>query len=227
MMDRRLGDSWAFGTPHRAGRTKFPMSLIAAMTAFFVMALAAVAVADQYQVDNDTFSPGLQNSVSLTAVVGGAVNTSAQIVVEYQGNKHLSAGTPITFSVNASQTTLPAGYTVGDASGTVPSPWGSGGSFTLTSAISFTAPTVAGSYSYTVKWEPTAFTCSQSSCLTGGAAFTINLTVTSAVSDTDGDGVPDDEDKCPTVANPDQADADGDGLGDACDSNSYAPAVGT
>jgi YVTN family beta-propeller protein len=36
-------------------------------------------------------------------------------------------------------------------------------------------------------------------------------------SDTDGDGVPDSTDDCPTVANADQADSDADGLGDACD----------
>jgi hypothetical protein len=45
--------------------------------------------------------------------------------------------------------------------------------------------------------------------------------------DTDGDGVPDADDNCPAVANADQANADGDGLGNACDANSYAPAVGT
>ena len=37
------------------------------------------------------------------------------------------------------------------------------------------------------------------------------------VTDGDGDGVPDDEDNCPTVPNPDQTDTDGDGMGDACD----------
>lgn len=35
--------------------------------------------------------------------------------------------------------------------------------------------------------------------------------------DTDGDGVPDASDNCPTISNPSQADTDGDGVGDACD----------
>jgi MYXO-CTERM domain-containing protein len=35
--------------------------------------------------------------------------------------------------------------------------------------------------------------------------------------DSDGDGIPDDEDNCPFVANPSQADTDGDGIGNACD----------
>jgi len=34
--------------------------------------------------------------------------------------------------------------------------------------------------------------------------------------DTDGDGVPNDADNCPNTPNPDQADSDGDGVGDAC-----------
>jgi subtilisin family serine protease len=44
--------------------------------------------------------------------------------------------------------------------------------------------------------------------------------------DTDGDGFFDDADNCPAIPNPDQADADGDGLGTACDSSSACAAPG-
>lgn len=52
-----------------------------------------------------------------------------------------------------------------------------------------------------------------------GANFNANTGsgyVFSLISDTDGDGVPDNEDNCPTVPNDDQTDVNGDGFGDAC-----------
>ncbi|MCI4643145.1 MAG: YDG domain-containing protein, partial [Flavobacteriaceae bacterium] len=47
----------------------------------------------------------------------------------------------------------------------------------------------------------------------------VNGTLTIRAGDSDGDGILDVNDNCPTVANPDQADLDADGLGDLCDSD--------
>ena len=47
--------------------------------------------------------------------------------------------------------------------------------------------------------------------------FPVNLDIQCLSIDTDGDGVPDDQDNCPDTPNADQADLDGDGAGDACD----------
>jgi hypothetical protein len=53
-------------------------------------------------------------------------------------------------------------------------------------------------------------------CITPGAANT-QETDNCIPADSDNDGVPDNLDNCPNVANPDQQDSDGNGVGDVCD----------
>jgi hypothetical protein len=53
--------------------------------------------------------------------------------------------------------------------------------------------------------------------VTPGSEVPLALTLSAApFYDSDGDGVPDPIDNCPAVPNPDQADSNGDGVGDAC-----------
>jgi hypothetical protein len=59
---------------------------------------------------------------------------------------------------------------------------------------------------------------------TGPGQFEVdNVSLLAVVSDTDGDGVLDDVDNCDTVSNPNQADFDHDGIGDACDTATGPP----
>ena len=56
---------------------------------------------------------------------------------------------------------------------------------------------------------------------TGGYdVFVSKLDNNLSADDTDSDGIPDSEDNCPDVPNPDQTDVDVDGVGDACDADS-------
>jgi hypothetical protein len=59
-----------------------------------------------------------------------------------------------------------------------------------------------------------------SSSRTGEHTYVLVLSaspVNDQPADADGDGVPDAQDNCPSVANSNQSDSDGDGVGDACD----------
>jgi hypothetical protein len=64
-----------------------------------------------------------------------------------------------------------------------------------------------------------------SGCPSGTTCGPQPITAVTSAADVDDDGVPDDQDNCPTTPNTDQHDGDGDGVGDACDVNQFPNAA--
>jgi hypothetical protein len=108
--------------------------------------------------------------------------------------------------------------------------------YSVPATISAAATTPVGSYTITLS-EAAGTTKTVDPSIPSGQgigngklddniAVTITVHVVApTVVDTDGDGVADGDDNCPTTANPNQADADNDGLGNACDDTAFAPTV--
>jgi YD repeat-containing protein len=94
--------------------------------------------------------------------------------------------------------------------------------FLLVAAGGSLAETALNSYEYDALQRLVRVTSSDGSRIdyTYDAAGNMLSRVATVLTDSDGDGVPDDEDNCPAVFNPDQADRNGNGIGDACDLHS-------
>jgi hypothetical protein len=65
--------------------------------------------------------------------------------------------------------------------------------------------------------DPGCGGCGQDQCEQQCASTSSSTTTTTVIPDTDGDGVLDNIDNCPTICNPQQLDANGNGIGDLCD----------
>ncbi|MDN3640473.1 PHB depolymerase family esterase [Simiduia curdlanivorans] len=163
--------------------------------------LAQVQVAFIQQNINATVS-GTNFSAQACGLAGGAQN--ATVTASDTGG--LSSQASVSFTIDAGST---GDYNFHINAGHIT--WGSGYSacYLAFSTNPFTMrETSAGSNQ--CKWVADG----QASCV--GPAQTCSGTSTPA--DTDGDGVADSADNCPLIANANQQDNDGDGLGNVCDS---------
>ncbi len=67
--------------------------------------------------------------------------------------------------------------------------------------------------------DPGCGGCGQDQCEKQCTPTSSSTSTTTIIPDTDGDGVLDNIDNCPTICNPQQLDANGNGIGDLCDPN--------
>jgi hypothetical protein len=162
----------------------------------------------------------IKNDVANDVGVGNVrrVQTDTPTTVSYEiqatgGTCDAADGSPVTVTITAPQavTTSVNTLTFSSCGPTKP--------------VTFSSAT-AGDYAITHSWSDSGGSYNENP-----ADFTLRVSAPVIVTpppapDGDGDGVPDASDNCPTVANANRANADGDALGDACDANSYAPAVG-
>ncbi|WP_344210779.1 PxKF domain-containing protein [Kribbella sancticallisti] len=186
-----------------------------------IAAAAALTLAGVAHADNIVDTISAENQLALVAGDASSSGTAQVRVVSSQGNDgdagcNIDAGEALTITfVN------PAGVT------------------TTPSSLTFTACDVAQSVTVSAAANAQVGDSDVSATITGNSTgagaynnnvhilLTISAPVVTVV-DSDHDGIADSADNCPAAANADQANADGDALGDACDSNSHPPvAVGT
>jgi hypothetical protein len=200
---------------------------LAVAAAVALSASAALADAVQGDADDDALSTPRVNLVIANQQVGTTMEYPFSILVTDTGgrtdNVFARAGDTVRVGITRSGPWLasPAGSPANEI---ILSNYLENGTGTIAIAVPSDACNVT--QTMTVSLRASASNGRAMTPTTESMTYTITGVGRCGPSDVDRDGVPDGQDNCPTVANPDQADADHDGIGDLCDYNAFPPAVG-
>ena len=193
----------------------------------------AVALADGIDADVVAAQSGNQTTRDLGTVAPGATLTPpVSFQLNCAGNKHVDANQAVqmTFDGAVLDSSAVGTSIVSATDSTINAPgasWPDDGDNNCTgmtslidngdSTVTIHAPMSSGLHTVVVSYDP-VFSVAGSddpSSITGSTTVTFTFTVANL--DTDGDGVNDASDNCPTTPNSNQLNTDGDSQGDACD----------
>jgi Thrombospondin type 3 repeat len=157
-------------------------------------------------------NPAAEVMGSVTQAVSMAACTSPSELLVSGSATQLAAGKQATFTASGGAPGM-LSWVIAPSTGVSPA----NGTGETTGAVTF-----ANAGSYTVTFTSTNETEPASCKPAAKRSATASIAVTN---DGDGDGIVDSVDNCPTVANADQADTDGDKIGNACDKDANGDGV--
>ena len=214
----------------RRGRLSLRFGTVFAALLFSTVAFAG----DNVGADGDAVDATQADPVSVSLAPGASVTKTVGFILTCKTQQHVDAGEIVPLTFSATNSTAPSGGSVSGTNGSVgprSAGWPADGAQcseppqTVSSTVlqraqvTLTAPSTPGTYTYVAEWAigATAVSGENSQPDISGSNVTVTYNVTVAVTDSDGDGLNDNVDNCPNVANADQANSDSDALGNACD----------
>jgi Thrombospondin type 3 repeat len=208
-------------------RRKASFVTLAVTAAVVLTATAALADGIKGDADNDALSSPTANTIVRNQQVGTTVSYAFSVLVfdiaPTSNNVFANDGDTVSVGITRSGPWLASPAGSPPAAITLSNYLENG---TGTIAVSVPRDACGVTQTMTVSLQATASNGRGLTPDTESMTYTITGVGTCGSSDVDRDGVPDDQDNCPNVANADQADADRDGVGDLCDSNAFPPRVG-